>query len=89
MKLKYFIFILIIGIGFLNSCNKDDDNSSEQGRINGKWNLSNINGVIDGRSIAFDTGEIQWTFNNKQNTLKIENNSGNNNSYILNSGLYN
>jgi hypothetical protein len=70
MKMK-FLYLLFFAIGFLTSCNNDDDlpNASD---IEGTWDLVNISGGFAGVNCDYPAGEITWKFEN--DLLEVDNN---------------
>ncbi len=85
MKTRILSLLIIIGIGFFTSCDKNDDNASQFDNLNGTWNLKKIHGGFAGIS-TYDIGDITWTFNVLNNTVSIENNIMT--SIELDSGTY-
>ena len=73
MKTLILIFILLIGLGFITSCDKNDDTPKQENAINGSWNLKNVSGGFAGINIDYTLGEVKWTFIRNNNTLIVEN----------------
>lgn len=71
---KIILIFFFTGISslFIN-CNKNDDNTPQH-PINGSWNLKNVSGGIVGLDLNYDTNEVVWVFNEKTNTLEVQNN---------------
>ena len=87
MKARILTILIIIGIGFLTSCNNDDVDIPEK-TINGTWNLRNVKGGLASINNDYQKGDIQWTFNPINNTLTVANNIGNDKAFTLHSGTY-
>ncbi|MBJ7879599.1 hypothetical protein [Gelidibacter salicanalis] len=88
MKARILVLLLIVGIGFLNSCNNDDDDSSQEKSINGTWYLTNIRGGLGSMNNDYSIGDVKWTFDQTNSILIVENKIGNSNSFYLHSGTY-
>ena len=74
MKTKILTLLFIIGIGLLNSCSSDDDNTTlPDESINGVWNLKNASFGLSPTTIDYNLGDVIWTFNQNA-TLIVENN---------------
>ena len=90
MKLKALILTLLLGIGLLISCSKDDTNILPQEEfLNGTWNLKNLSGGFAGLNENYSGGTITWTFNSQNQTIIIDNNEPASKSFIFDSGTYN
>ena len=88
MKTKILTLIMIIGIGFLNSCNNDDNDSLKEKTINGTWYLKNVGGGLASINVDYKRGDIKWIFNQTNNTLIVDNHTGNDNGFMLQSRAY-
>ena len=87
MKVNIFYLFIIFGVGFLISCN-NDDNSLQENTINGTWNLTNVRGGLASINNNYSKGDIKWTFDQATTILTVENKIGNDNGFYLNSGTY-
>ena len=74
MKTVILTFLLLIVLGIITSCDKNEDSPKLENAINGTWNLKRVSGGFAGMSIEYIAGEVKWTFNQKNSTLIVENN---------------
>ena len=59
MKAKILTLFLIIGVGFLNGCNKDEEESFEEKTISGVWNWISSCGGFTGQCSYPDKNNIK------------------------------
>ena len=70
------LIILLSIIGFMSSaCQKDPQNSAE---IDGEWHLIEYTPLAEfpEEKQTFESGQIVWTFNSKENQIKVKINPG-------------
>jgi hypothetical protein len=84
--ISYLIALLLLITNV--SCTKNNDESTENKGINGKWNLKTISTFIAGSNYTFPDGQITWTFNSTTSTVTVLNNSAIT-EFNLPSGVYN
>lgn len=90
MKLKNLLFTLLLGIGLLSSCSKNNSNSIPPVELlNGTWSLKNLSGGFPGLNENYPDGAITWTFNSQDQTINVNNNEPASMSFIFDSGTYN
>ena len=65
-KTTLIIILLLITI----SCNSEDTL-----KVDNSWNLINVSGGIAGIDENFNKGEVKWTFNEGNSTLKVVKNT--------------
>ena len=64
MKTRILIFALALVSGLFTSCDKEDENESQQSNtMVGSYSLMNVSGGLLGANVNFTKGEIQWSFN--------------------------
>ena len=88
MKTKLRALLLIVGIGLLTSCDKNDTNLPQEKSINGTWNLVNVRGGLASISKGYSKGDVKWIFNQNDKTLSVQNKVGNDNAFMLFTGSY-
>lgn len=76
--MRKFLMIAIVLISALSiGCSNDDDTNDENKTptLNGKWNLVNVSGGIQGIDQDFQKGTVVWDFNQSDETVTIINNN--------------
>jgi len=64
------LVLLAVIVGFLVSCNNDDNNYKSIG-LNGTWNLVRISTPVTGESEEIDVNDVVWTFNEAKRKITI------------------
>lgn len=88
MKTKLLIYLLFVGFGLSTSCESDDNDLPQEKTIIGTWNLINVRGGLASISKNYANGDVKWTFNQTDSTLSVQNKIGNDDAFMLLSGLY-
>lgn len=81
MKKRY--LLIFVAVLFF-SCNNDDD-TSEEPRLAGTWNLIDV--TCECAPVDFEIGEHVWTFNMDDNSVRVVNNPSED-LQILDNGNY-
>ncbi len=87
---------LIAFFGLMSAgCNSEDDSAViddsfiQTASLQGEWLLSNVNGTLMGINEDISRGEVIWTFNDTDKTIKVVNNiSKTTVPWLLESGTY-
>ena len=92
--MKHSLFSLslaLLAVLTFTACKKETrpHSTSPSSEINGKWNLVRLYGGITGANEVHAAGEIEWTFNDQNSTVTVNNTAGNSSYYSLPSGTYN
>ena len=82
---KFTLLFLLSAILFTIGCNNDDDTSLDA-TLNGRWLLKNYSGGFAGDSYDFTT--IVWEINAANNTVKVYNINNGAETHILQNGIY-
>jgi len=88
MNVQILTLFLVVGITFLASCSNDNNSPSPEQLIDGTWYLTNVSGGLASISVDYQRGDIKWIFNQTNNSLTVENYLGNDDGFMLNSGVY-
>lgn len=88
MKTKLILCLLLVGLGLSTSCNNDDNDLPQEKTINGTWNLINVRGGLGSINKNYVIGDVKWAFDQTDSTLSVQNSTGNDNAFMLLSGLY-
>ncbi|MBD1398480.1 hypothetical protein H9Q13_15010 [Pontibacter sp. JH31] len=88
MKAQILILLMVVGIGLMTSCKRDDNDPAPEITINGTWNLKSVRGGLASINREYKKGDVKWIFNETNKTLTVANNIGNDNAYMLPSGTY-
>ena len=88
MKTHILTLFMIVVIGLLSSCKSDDHVIEPDITIDGTWNLKNVHGGLASINYDYKKGDVKWTFNEINKTLTVVNKMGNDNAFILHSGIY-
>ncbi|SNR17767.1 hypothetical protein [Tenacibaculum jejuense] len=72
MKSKVYITAILVLIFSLAACSEDETNDEVQNVLEGSWNMVMIEGSL-AQPTTYTKGEIEWSFNFKNNTITINN----------------
>jgi len=73
MKTQLFIFLLVSTFGLTSSCKKKCD-CQVPSQLEGRWQMSRVSGGLAGIDYTYNPGEVNWYFQQSNNTLYVSNN---------------
>lgn len=91
-KIIFSLSLAFLAVLAFTACKKEvrpnSDPSPASNTLEGKWNLVRLYGGITGANEVHAIGEIEWTFNDQNSTVTVNNTAGNSSYYFLPSGTY-